>query len=365
MAYVPAVRERVPDPPHDIAMGFSEDRAQRKFGPYYLLVADNPYVLWDAAEDWKNGWKLSSGGASRPETFTAPHIDFNLLLGAGATMPMFETIQPILIKDVEKLTGKKLDEFLRIHKQSPASTKWLLTSEGMDKRKAEYKALSALGPVELFPKIYPEKLGGWVQRIASGFEATLSPPAVELVASVHGADLFGARQTVERAVLYIGRKRRIEVADIELVMAGEGEYDVFQLLEAASGNDFSRAISIGRSLLASSRTNSEISFWLSLIHGQCVRYMQMLEHAGKSNEQVGQLLHIHPFVVGKLRSQAAGFGYEGLTGAVSAAFETDWAIKTSMLAPELAWELFVWRVSHGRKHLAKPILDLESPRFRE
>ena len=356
---------RAPDPLHDIAMGFSEDRAQGKFGPYYLLVAENAYVLWDAAEDWKSAWKLSSGGSSRPQTFTAPHIDFDQLLGAGATMPMFETIQPIVIKDVEKLNSKNLDEFLRIHKQSSSSTKWLLTSEGFDKRTAQYKAIFALGSVELFPKIYPDKLGGWVQRIASSFEATLSPPAIEMLASVHGSDLFGARQTIERAVLYIGRKRRVEVADVELVLAGEGEYDVFQLLEAASRSDFSRALSIARSLLASSRSDSEISFWLALIHGQCVRFLQILEHAGKSNDQVGQILHIHPFLVGKLRTQATGLGYEGLTGTVAAAFETDWAIKTSTLTPQMAWELFVWRVAHGRKHLSKPIFDLESPRVRE
>jgi DNA polymerase-3 subunit delta len=322
-------------------------------------------VLWDAVEDWKSAWKSSTNGASRPETFTAPNIDFNQLLGAGATMPMFETIQPIVIKDVEKLNSKKLEEFLRIHKQSPSSTKWLLTSEGMDKRKAEYKSLSSLGPVELFPKIYPEKLGGWVQRIATSLEATLSSAAVEMVASVHGHDLFGARQTIERAVLYTGRKRRIEVADVELVMAGEGEYDVFQLLEAASRNDFSRALSIARSLLASSRSDSEISFWLALIHGQCVRFLQLLEHAGKTNEQVGQILHIHPFLVGKLRTQAAGFGHDGLTGTVAAAFETDWAIKTSTLTPQLAWELFVWRVAHARTNVSNPLSDLESPRVRD
>lgn len=356
---------RAKSPLHDIAMGFSEDRAQGKFGRYYLLVAENSYVLWDASEQWKAYWKNTGGGEIRIQTFTAPQIDFDQLLGAGATMPMFETIQPILIKDPDRLNEKKFDEFVRIIKQSPASTKWLLTSEGFDKRKTPYKALSALGPVEEFPRIYSDKLSGWVQRIATDFEATLSPPAVDLIASVHGSDLFGARQTIERAVLYIGRKRRIEVADIELVMAGEGEYDVFQLLEAASRNDLSRALSIARSLLATSRKDSDISFWLTLIHGQCLRFLQILDHAGKSNDQVGQLLHVHPFVVGKLRTQAAGLGYDRLTGAVSAAFETDWAIKTSTLSPQMAWELFVWRVARGKKPLAQPVMDLESPRVWE
>jgi DNA polymerase III delta subunit len=140
---------------------------------------------------------------------------------------------------------------------------------------------------------------------------------------------------------------------------------VFQLLEAASRNDLLRALSIARSLLATSRSNSDISFWLTLIHGQCLRFLQILEHAGKSNDQVGQLLRIHPFLVGKLRPQATGIGFERLMGAVSAAFEADWAIKSSTLNPQMAWELFVWRVASGKKNLTQPVMNLESPRVWE
>lgn len=346
-------------------MGFSEDRAQGKFGPYYLLEAENPYVLWDAEEHWKSVWRRIPGEAARIQSFTAPQIDFDQLLGAGATMPMFETVQPVIIHHADRLTGKPLDELVRIVKQSPPSTKWLLTSEGFDKRKSQYKTLAALGPTESFPRIYPEQLSGWVQRIATDFDAALSSSAVELIASVHGSDLFGARQTIERAVLYIGRKRRIEQADVELVMAGEGEYDVFQLLEAASRNDMARALAMARSLLASSRSDSDISFWLALIHGQCVRFLRLLDYQGKSDQQAAQALSIHPFLVSKLRVQASGIGYEGLIGIVAAAFETDWAVKTSVLTPQMAWELFVWRVARGKRPLSTPLIDLESPRVWE
>jgi DNA polymerase-3 subunit delta len=331
------------------------------------LVAENPYVLWDAAEHWKSVWKQKAGATVRVQSFTAPQIDFDQLLGAGATLPMFETIQPVVIHDVDRLTGKKLDEFLRILKQSSPSTKWLLTSEAMDKRTAPYKALAALGPVEVFPRIYSDKIGGWVQRIAGEFDATLSTPAIDLIASVHGSDLFGVRQTIERAVLFIGRKRRIELADAETVMAGEGEYDVFQLLEAASTENFARSLSIARSLAASMQNSSNISLWLGMIHGQCLRYLQLLEMSEKTNEQIGQILRppLHPFLVGKLRAQAAGFGEAGLLNAVAAVFETDWAIKTSTLSPQLAWELFVWRIARGAKRSSASILNLDSHWVRE
>lgn len=348
-------------------MGFSEDRAQGKFGPFYLLVAENPYVLWDAAEHWKTVWKRQAGDAVRVQTFTAPQIDFDQLLGAGATMPMFETIQPVLIRDIDRLSGKKLDEFLRILGQSSGSTKWLLTSESIDKRTTLFKALAGLGPVEVFPRIYSDKIGGWIQRIAGDFDAMLSIGAVEMIASVHGSDLFGARQTIERAALFIGRKRRIEAADVEIVMAGEGEYDVFQLLEAASTCNFERALAIARSLEASTKSSSDITFWLGMIHGQCLTYLQVLAWSDKTNEQIGQMLKPprHPFLVGKLRAQANGFGESGLLEGITAAFESDWAIKTSTLSPQMAWELLVWRISQDRNRQFAKLLDLESLRVRE
>ncbi len=342
-------------------MGFTEDRAQSKFGPYYLLVAENPYVLWEAIEQWKATWKRVDS-TIHVQSFTAPNIDFDELLAAGSTIPMFETIQPVVIHDVDRLTGKKLDEFVRIVKQSSPATKWLLTSEGFDKRTAQYKAISSLGPVEEFPRIYADKMSGWIQRIASDFEAVLAPDAMNMIAAVHGSDLFAARQTIERAVLFIGRKRRIELEDVESVMVGEGEYDVFQLLEAASRNDFARTLAMARSLYAAAREDRDIPFWLSMMYGQCLRYLQMLEYDGKSNEQVGQVLHLHPFVVGKLRAQASGFGYDRLLEIITAAFETERALKTSTLTPKMAWELFVWRLSTRKKREAHSILSLESVR---
>lgn len=346
--------------PDDIKMGFSEDRAKGKFGPFYLLVAENPYVLWDAAEDWKSAWKSVGSDIARIQTFNAPNVDFEMLLGAGSTMPMFETVQPVLIRDVGRFTGRKQEEFLRIVKQSSPSTKWLLTTEEIDKRTTFYKTLAALGPVEIFPRIYPDQLNGWVKRIAADFDASLSTAAIELTASVHGADLFGVRQTLERATLYIGHKRRVEASDIELVLAGEGEYDVFQLLEAASRSDLARSIAIAKALSASGDVRHDASIWLGMIHGQCLRYLQILELAGKSNEQIGQELHIHPFLISKLRTQAADFGYEALVAAVETAFEIDWILKTSTLPPQTAWELFVWKISRGEKFIHTRLLDLEA-----
>ena len=343
-------------------MGFSEDRAQGKFGPAYLLIAENPFVLWDAQEQWKSVWRATAGTNLPVLSFSAPHIDFDRLRNAGMTVPMFETIQLVIVQGVDRIAASKQDDFLSCVRLLSPSTKILLTAEGFDRRTSFYKSLSGLCETESFKPIYEENVPGWVRRIVSDFDWSISPAAVDLIAAVHGTDLFGVRQTIERATLYIGGKRRIEVADVEIVLAGEGEHDVYQLLEVASRRDLEAAIRKARALWAG---GDRLTLWLSTIYGQCVRLFRFLDASGESDEELGRALHMHPFIVKKTRPVALAYGYDGLTGAINAVFETDWAVKTSTLPPEFAWELFVWRLAGGSKRLIRPLFDLETPRLRE
>ena len=45
-------------------MGFSEDRAQGRFKERYFLLAANPYLLWDAVENWKAVWRKQRNNAN-------------------------------------------------------------------------------------------------------------------------------------------------------------------------------------------------------------------------------------------------------------------------------------------------------------
>ena len=135
-------------------MGFSEDRASGRFGPFYFLIAENPYVLWDAVENWKRGWQGAPGATGPvPHVFTAPQIDYDRLRNLFATVPLFETLQLVVIEDVERVHEARHDELAAILRNLSSTTKVLLTSSDIDRRKTWYKTLASLGPVEVFPRI--------------------------------------------------------------------------------------------------------------------------------------------------------------------------------------------------------------------
>ena len=83
-----------------------------------------------------------------------------------------------------------------------------------------------------------------------------------------------------------------------------------------------------------------------------------------SEAEAARTLGMHPYLVKKLRPQAAAFGVNGLANTAGAVFETDWAIKTSTVKPEMAMELLVWRLSSPARREAV-WFDLENPITRE
>jgi len=336
-------------------MGFSEDRASGKFGPRYLLTAENPYVLWDATEEWKNRWQAR--GRMPLDTFRAPRIDYDRLLDVGSTISMFGEERLLIIHDAGKVPLPQQDRMISTLKRFGDSTKILLTATEFDKRRKYYKFVSEWAVMEEFPKIYENQLSGWVVRIAGDFGWTISPAASQLLAECCGEDLFEARQTIERITLQVDKPRRIEVSDIEAALSGAGSHSVFLLLEAVTKPDLKRALEIVRSLFAS---DEYPEIWLTALGTLLQRMLIINELGSASPSEILQKTGVKPKMAETARRQASYFRAQGIVAAIYACFETDWAIKTSRVTPVLGWELLVYRLCNRQALLDKPLFSLES-----
>lgn len=344
----------------DAIMGFSEDRAQGRFGSRYVLVAENPYLLWDAVEHWKATWRKTQPVSC--EVFQAPKIDFDRLLDIGATIPMFAETRLVLIRDINKILESQHERLLQTLNRFSDTTKALLTATDLDKRKKLYKGLSSWGSFEEFPRIYDDKLPGWAQRIAGDFGWRLSPDAAELLASACGDDLFSVRQTIERVTLFLDRQRRIEVADVENMLAGEGIHTIFLLLDAVAQHDLGRSLAIVRSLFAGGEYPG---VWLSALSRLLGKLAKLAELKEPNDFRAAELTGMKPFLVKKSRAQIEAYGEKNLPAAILACCETEWGIKTSQVSNRMGWEILVWRLCSRPVIPDFSILSLNSPRFRE
>ncbi len=317
-------------------------------------------MLWDAVEDWKSAWQ--QGGRIPVDTFRPPRIDFDRLLDIGATIPMFGESRLVVVHDVNQVAATQQERLVKTLSNFGDSTNVVLTATGFDKRTKLFKALCNWGSFEEFPRIYDNQIPSWAKRLAGEFGWQLSQDAADLLSSAFGSDLFAVRQTIERATLYIDKIRRIELTDIEIVMSGEGTHTVFLLLDAAAESDLGRALTIVRSLFAS-QDYPEV--WLSALSSLFHRLLKLLELNDPNDVNVGRQMGMHPRFVARIRQQADHFKARGLTAAILACFETEWAIKTSRLTPRLGWELLAYRLCRLRVLAGTPLFDLENPKFGE
>ena len=341
-------------------MGFSEDRATGKYGPRYFLIAENSYLLWDAIEDWKAAWQKS--GKIPLDTFRPPKIDFDRLLDIGATIPMFGDSRLVVIHDVDGVALSQQERLFSTLSHFGDTTKVLITAAPFDKRTKLFKTLCNWGSYEEFPRVFDNQIPGWAKRIAGEFGWQLAPGAANLLGETFGVDLFSVRQTIERATLYIGSIRRIELADIEIVLSGEGTHSVFLLLDAVADSDLARALTIVRSLFASSDYPES---WLATLSGLLLRLLRLLEVNDPNDFNAARMTGIHEKFIGQSRRQAAQFRAQGLSAAILACFEIEWAIKTSQVGRRLGWELLVYRLCRKRVLAGPPFFDLENPKTGE
>ena len=128
------------------------------------------------------------------------------------------------------------------------------------------------------------------------------------------------------------------------------------------GRVLGKALTIVRSLFAS-QDYPEV--WLSALSSLFNRFLRLLELNDPNDVSVGRQMGMHPRFVARVRRQANHFKVRGLTAAILACFETEWAIKTSQVSPRLGWELLAYRLCRMRVLAGPPIFDLENPKLGE
>lgn len=336
-------------------MGFSEDRAQGRFGPRYLLTAENPYLIWDAVEEWKRYWRRN--GPVALDVFRAPRIDYDRLLDVGATIPMFSEDRMVIIHEAGKVPQTQHEKLVSILERFGGSTKVLLTATEIDRRRKLYRFLTEWAVVEEFPRVYPNKLPGWVVRIAGDFGWTISNSAADLLANSCGDDLFAMRQTIEQITLFVQPQRWIEVADVEMALAGSGHHSILLLLEAICKSDLRQSLEIVRSLFAG---EDQPEVWLSALGSLLTNLLRVSELKNSPDSEIIRLTGIKPFVLPGIKEQARALQPKGIMAGIYTCFETDWAIKTSRLTPRMGWELLAFRMCRRGTCLEQPLFDLES-----
>ncbi|MCS7057162.1 MAG: DNA polymerase III subunit delta [Thermoflexales bacterium] len=132
--------------------------------------------------------------------------------------------------------------------------------------------------------------------------------------------------------------RRIESADVELLVQDEDVADIFKFVDAMGARDAEAAYRAVRGLLARGESPLVV---LAHIARQTRLLIQAKENADLNSEQLARMIGVHPFVAKKALQQANRFSLSELEQAHAALLEADLAIKTGRMDELAALDVLV------------------------
>ncbi|MDO9546521.1 MAG: DNA polymerase III subunit delta [Pelolinea sp.] len=157
------------------------------------------------------------------------------------------------------------------------------------------------------------KMPEWILKEATDQGGLFHPQAAVELSRLVGNDLFQAKQEIEKAILYVGDEKQVEIDDVRLLCAASQDENIFALVDAVGARNGKLAMSILNKL----SKDMPIQYLFSMLVRQ-VRLLILAKEAilgGGGEKGVLSACGIrHTFIAKKLVNQAHHFSMETLEG---------------------------------------------------
>lgn len=266
--------------------------------PVYLIAGEEHLLVIEAADALRSRAR-DLGYSEREVHDVDAGFDWNDLARSGAEMSLFASRRLIELRLPTGKPGTEGYEAIREWcERAPDDCVLLITCTQWGK-KNEGKWTQAVERVGVFLALWPlkrDELPGWVQARAASRSVQLTAAAVEALVRRTEGNLLACAQEVDKLAL-LAEGRRVDVRELEDLVADSARFDVFGMVEAAFAGDGARVRRMLASLRAEGDAPATLMAWL-LSNLQAAARLSQLPRA----QQVG------------------AFRNEGIWGARDAAF---------------------------------------------
>jgi DNA polymerase-3 subunit delta len=198
--------------------------------------------------------KARAEGTEREVFETEGRFDWDTLAASFSAMSLFARTRILDVRVPTGRVGKEGGEVIADFCKNPApGTSLLITSMDWSKKHAEpawVRALSKTGHVLTLWATPRHKLPDWLLRRMRARGVDASHEAAELLAERVEGNLLAAAQEVDKLALLVEPKRRLDVVQMEQLVADSARFDAFKLVDACINGDAARALRIVRALRA-------------------------------------------------------------------------------------------------------------------
>ncbi len=304
----------------------------------FFFYGPNTYAAKHKIRDMAETYVAKAGSDFGLSRFDGAAVNFETLGGALTSMPFLANSRLVIIDGLSanKVVAEQVPGLLS---QVPESTVAVFYESNVDQRTTYFKVMSKAARAVKFDNLTPPQLSTWIRREAEKLGGTIDAPAVNWLVETAGEDQWRVEQELNKLVNY---DVHITLESVKKLVATSPTQSIFDLVDAMSGRQVAKALTIFRELVAE-RTNE--LYILTMITWQ-LRNLLLAKSSGMTNSgELAKQAGISPYVAGKALAQQRTMSEEYLKSAYLAAVETDYAIKSGKGNPEQLVEQLIYRVA--------------------
>ncbi|MDF2626571.1 MAG: hypothetical protein K0R39_402 [Symbiobacteriaceae bacterium] len=317
-----------------------------KVRPVYLLYGGEPFLEEALFREIKKATVEPATVDFNFHVFGPAPDQIQQALAVAQTQPFFAERRLVVVKDCpifaasrkkeeaeegeEEAKGNAGEEPLIAYLKSPVPSTCLvfLCEDSVDSRKKVTKAVIATGGAVECKPYKPEEATHWAEaRATSIYGKKLPDAAARLLIEKIGADLRLIDNELQKLALYAGDAKQITAIDVDSLVGGMAETEIFRLTEAVMLKDRARAIELlGRIL-------RQVDHPLQVLAALTNRFRQILTvktlvARGVSLREGPGVAKMHPFAYEKMVGHVRAYPRAEIIRALQRLLEADVAMKS-------------------------------------
>jgi DNA polymerase III subunit delta len=256
---------------------------------------------------------------------------------AAATLPMFAAWRAVVVKRADALSATALEALLPCLRQPSPSTCLIFIGEKIDQRKKFFAELKKNGALVECKRLYENQLPAFVRDEVAARGKSLESVATDMLVHLVGNNLRDLVTELEKAVLFVGARDKITVADIKAIVSDTRINTVFELTDSLGGKELDRALRSLHTLLAGGEAPLLILAMVARHYRQLWKVHELLNTTSVKTE-IAKGAGINPYFLEGIIRQAKNYSAAELHDIFERIFVTDLSLKTGRGKPHVLLE---------------------------
>lgn len=285
-------------------------------------------------------------------------VDPDTIISNCETMPMFSDNKLVVAKNTglfkakkgegEAAEGKKggKDKLAEYLEKIPDYTCLIFVEGEVDKRMKLVNVIKKAGLIVEMDYQKPADLVKWVIKVCRSRQKDLDQMTASYIVENSEYSMTELLNEIDKLINFVGDKRDISMKDVEAVCNKTIKSRIFDLTDAVSEGNNSKALSLLNDMAALKEPMQKVLFMI-IRQIRLVYRMKLLREQGIREDAAAKQMGLTPFVATKVMSISRNMDIGTLEKAMYYSLELDEAIKTGRITDRIAIELLI--ASMGRE----------------